>query len=124
MGQPVKLSDDLIADARAIAEASERSIASQIEFWARLGRALEPALRTDALLTLKQRGEVTPLSACLAGVDTPAGREKVERYLADQPFPHFEPAQSPGGRVVKIDADGTRTAGRFVKREFQPARRR
>ena len=47
MGQPVKLSDTLILDARVVGKAAERSIAGQIEFWARVGRAVEPLLRGD-----------------------------------------------------------------------------
>ena len=38
MSQPVKLSDALVLDARLAGEAVERSIAGQVEFWARLGR--------------------------------------------------------------------------------------
>ncbi len=37
MGQPVKLSDELVDDARAVVPFSQRSIAGQIEFWAGLG---------------------------------------------------------------------------------------
>jgi ParD-like antitoxin of type II bacterial toxin-antitoxin system len=44
MSQPVKLSDELVLDARLTAEIAERSIAGQIEFWAQLGRAIEPLL--------------------------------------------------------------------------------
>jgi hypothetical protein len=44
MSQPVKISDELIGNARRIAEIAERSIAGQIEFWAQLGRAIEPLL--------------------------------------------------------------------------------
>ena len=44
MSQPVKLSDDLVLDARLAGELLERSIAGQIEFWAQLGRAMEPLL--------------------------------------------------------------------------------
>ena len=33
MSQPVKISDELILDARLTAEFAERSIAGQIEFW-------------------------------------------------------------------------------------------
>jgi hypothetical protein len=36
MSQPVKLSDDLVLDARLVGELLERSIAGQIEFWAQL----------------------------------------------------------------------------------------
>ncbi len=45
MGQPVKLSDELVSDARNVAEISQRSIAGQIEFWASIGKSLEPLLR-------------------------------------------------------------------------------
>ena len=44
MSQPVKLSDKLVLDARVTAEIAERSIAGQIEFWAQLGRAIEPII--------------------------------------------------------------------------------
>jgi hypothetical protein len=47
MSQPVKVSDTLAQDARLMGEAADRSIAGQIEFWARLGRAIEPLLRGD-----------------------------------------------------------------------------
>jgi hypothetical protein len=124
MGQPVKLSDQLVLDARLVGETAERSIASQIEFWARLGRAVEPVLRTEAVLRLKQRGGAVRLSDALRTVGTPAGRERLERFLADRPYPHFEAAPDRPGLLVKIDADGTRTVGRFVHRKFRAVRRR
>jgi hypothetical protein len=122
MGQPVKLSDALVLDARVVGEAAERSIAGQIEFWARVGRAVEGVLRGDRALQFKQRGEVTSLSELLASVDTKAGRERVKASLATRQFPHFEAAPGRTGFVVRIDADGKRTVGRFVNREFRPAR--
>lgn len=124
MGQPVKLSEALVLDARVVGETAERSIASQIEFWARIGRAVESVLRTDSVLRLKQRGEAAPLSDCLRTVDTKAGRARVKAHLADRPFPHFEPAADRPGFIVKIDEDGKRTVGRFVNREFRPAGRK
>lgn len=124
MGQPVKLSDALVLDARVVGEAAERSIASQIEYWARVGKAVEPVLRGDQALRLKQRGEAVPLSELLKSVDSNAGHERVKAHVASRPFPHFEPAPSRPGFLVKIDADGKRTVGRFVNREFRPAGRR
>jgi hypothetical protein len=121
MGQPVKLSENLVLDARMVAEASERSIAGQIELWARLGRAVETLLRTDDVIRLKQRGDMRPLSECVRSVDTEAGRQRTAAYLATRPFPHFEPAAGRAGFLVKIDEDGTRTIGRFVNRQFRPA---
>ncbi len=41
MSQPVKLSDDLVLDARLTGEAAERSIAGQVEYWASCSQPLE-----------------------------------------------------------------------------------
>jgi hypothetical protein len=120
MGQPVKLTDSLVLDARVAGELSERSIAGQIEYWARLGRATDLLLRAETALRLKQRAQLRPLSECLASVDTDEGRERTARHLASGPFPHFEAAPGRPGLIVKIDEDGTRTIGRFVRRKFQP----
>ena len=119
MSQPVKLSDELVLDARITAELSERSIAGQIEFWAQLGRAIEPLLSGTKALALRRAGKVVPVSECLATVNTPAGRRRVAEYLATRPFPHFEAAPGKPGLLVRIEADGTRTVGRFVDREFR-----
>lgn len=119
MSQPVKLSDDLVLDARLAGELLERSIAGQIELWAQLGRAIEPLLQGTSIMALRKAGATQPLSACLASVDTPDGRRRVVDYLTSQPFPHYEPAPARPGLLVRIDADGTRTVGRFVDRRFQ-----
>jgi ParD-like antitoxin of type II bacterial toxin-antitoxin system len=124
MGQPVKLSEALVLDARLIGGVADRSIASQIEFWAGLGRAVESVLRTDSVLRLKQRGETVPLSDCLRTVDTKAGRARMKAHLAERPFPHFEQAVDRTGFLVKIDEDGKRTVGRFVNRVFRTAGRK
>jgi hypothetical protein len=123
MGQPVKLSDALILDARVAGETFERSLAGQVEFWARLGRAMERLMSTAEIIDLKQRSDRRPLSECLRSVDGEAGRARTRAVLAARPFPHFEPAPGRPGHVVKIDEDGARTVGRFVGRVFQTARR-
>jgi hypothetical protein len=122
MSQPVKLSDALVLDARLTAEIAQRSIAGQIEFWAGLGRAVEIVLRGGEVLALQKAGAIRPLSACLETVDSPEGRTRVSNYLQSRPFPHYEAALGQPGLLVRIDADGTRTLGRFVNRRFEPAR--
>jgi ParD-like antitoxin of type II bacterial toxin-antitoxin system len=122
MSQPVKVSDKLLLDARLAGEAAERSIAGQIEYWARLGRAVELHLRAAEALRLKREGEAHPLSELLATVGTPAGRRRFASYLGTRPFPHFEAAPGRRGLVVMIDRDGTRTVGRFVNRQFRPGK--
>lgn len=124
MAQPVKLSEALVLDARLTAEVNERSISSQVEYWARLGRAVEGVMHTRSVLALKRLGDVRPVSQSLAAVETADGRERLRAVLAERPFPHFEPAKAKPGLLVKIDADGKRTVGRFVNRVFTPAKRR
>jgi hypothetical protein len=81
MSQSVDLSDDLVRDARFAAEITERSIAEQIEFWAQLGRAIEPLLQGTRALALRRAGAAVPLSECLDSVDSPAGRRRVAEHL-------------------------------------------
>lgn len=120
MSQPVKLSDVLVLDARLIGKLAERSIAGQIEYWANLGRAIEPLLQGTQALALCKKANARPLSECLETVGTPAGKERVKNYLETQPYPHYEQAKGKPGFLARIDADGTRTIGRFVNRKFQP----
>jgi hypothetical protein len=122
MGQPVKLSDALVLDARMSAEITERSIAGQIEFWASLGKAIEPLLRFDDVLRLRKGGAARPLSDCLADVSTRAGRKRLEQTLNARPYPHYEPDPEDARVMIRIDASGERTRGRFVKRKFIPAK--
>jgi len=119
MSQPVKLSDDLVIEARLTSELAERSIAGQIEFWAQLGRVVETLLEGDKLLALRRAGAERPLPACLQSVDSPEGRRRVADYLGTQPFPHYEPDPDKPGMLVRIEEDGTRTVGRFIHRKFQ-----
>ena len=122
MSQPVKVSDALLLDARLMGETTQRSIAGQIEFWARLGRAIETLLRGDQMLALCKAGKAKPLSACLQSVDSAEGHKRLAEHLKSLPYPHFEPAPGSTGLLVRIEANGKRTTGRFVNRKFQPVR--
>ncbi len=122
MSQPVKLSDGLVLDARLAGATVERSIAGQVEFWARLGRAVEQLLQTPQVLALCRSAAARPLSESLASVDSPRGRQRLVKFLETQPFPHYEADPRRRGLLVKIEADGTRTLGRFVNRRFRPVK--
>lgn len=122
MSQPVKLSDSLVLDARLTSKIAERSIAGQIEYWASLGRAIEPVLSGEKALALRKSGDAVPLSELISTVDSPAGRKRVADYLAKQPYPHFEAADRPG-LLVRIEEDGTRTIGKFVGDEFRAVKK-
>ena len=120
MSQPVKLSDALVLDARMAGEAQERSIARQVEFWARLGRSVELLLDGRRVLALRRSAASQPLSEALASVDTEAGRQRVADVLAGNPYPHFKQVPGQPGLLLRTDADGTETVGRFVSRVFEP----
>lgn len=67
MGTPVRIEDDLYISARNQAKAEHRTIAGQIEFWAKIGRAAldNPDLPIDfiaeALVSLAEpKEEATP----------------------------------------------------------------
>jgi len=119
MSQPVKLSDALVLDARLAGEAQERSIAGQVEFWAKLGQSVDLLLKGQQVLALRRIGESESLAERLASVDTPAGRERVEAYLHTRPYPHYKEQGQPG-LLIRIDEDGSQTVGRFVNRVFVP----
>jgi hypothetical protein len=122
MSQPVKLSDNLVLDARLAGEVVERSIAGQVEFWARLGRSIDQLLEGQQVFALCRSAGVRPLSELLATVNAPAGRQRFATYLETLPFPHFRSHAERPGLIEKIDEDGTRTVGRFVNRKFVPVR--
>jgi len=123
MSQPVKLSNALVLDARLAGEILERSIAGQVELWARLGRVVESLLEGSQALALSRRASTVPLSARLDAVDSPEGRRRVAEVLEAAPYPHYEPAPGSEGLLVRIDADGNRVTGRFVHRHFQVSKR-
>ena len=118
MSQPVKLSETLVLDARLNGQAVRRSIAGQIEFWANVGRAIEPLLQGNVVRSLCRAGAARTLSGCLKSVDADEGHQRLSRYLDDQPYPHYEPARGNPGLLVRIEANGKRSVGRFVNRKY------
>ena len=122
VSQPVKLSDSLVLEARLAGKIVERSIAGQVEFWARLGRSVELLLDGQHVMALCRNAEALPLSEAIDSVDTAEGRRRLQAYLQSQPFPHYEPHPVRRGLLVRIDADGSRTVGRFVNRRFRAVR--
>ena len=120
MNHPVKLSEALVLDARLTGQTVRRSIAGQIEFWANVGRAVEPLLRGTVALALCRAGTARPLSDCLESVESAEGRDRLSGFLDSLPYPHYEPSPDAPCMLVRIDAKGKRTVGRFVNRQFHP----
>ena len=68
MAVAMKLSDDLVEDAKTVAAAEHRSVPKQIEYWARIGKAVldnpEMPLRLiqDTMLSIEEvrAGQLLP----------------------------------------------------------------
>jgi len=133
MGMPVKLSDDLVQLARAEAEAEDRSITSQIEHWAKLGRAAEAALGYAESRALKR--SAGDLDRAVADVSTrrrvrttlerlarSTERSAIADRLRRRTNAAYEADPKHPGMVVRVAPDGTRTSGRLVNRRFVAAR--
>jgi hypothetical protein len=99
---------------------SQRSIAGQIEFWAGLGKSIEPLLRGDRALSLQMSGTERPLSELLAEVETAKGRKRLEAVLNKRPYPHFKPVAGQPELICRMEENGSETIGRWVGREFVP----
>jgi hypothetical protein len=119
MSQPVKLSDELVMEARVAGAAMERSIAGQVEFWANVGRALERVANRTQIERLQGRATL-PLSEIVATIEGPAGRDRLNSYLNSRPFPRFSAHPELARTFVREDADGTKTVGRFKRGVFEP----
>jgi ParD-like antitoxin of type II bacterial toxin-antitoxin system len=124
MSQPVKLSDALVLDARIAGTSMERSIAGQVEFWARLGKAVEGLLRGQQMMTLGREVSIETIRERLEGADTPEGRQRVKDYLASEPYPHYFAHPAEKDLIIREDENGGRVAGRFVNREFVAVKRK
>jgi len=63
------------------------------------------------------------LSECLHSADSAKGRKRLKTYLESQPFPNYEAPPVIQGLLIRVvEEDGRRTVGRFVNRQFQPAK--
>jgi hypothetical protein len=71
MGQPVKLSDELVNEARIAGATMQRSIAGQVEFWAGLGKAMERVMSGKEVLETRAKSTAQSLSLSLQTVNGP-----------------------------------------------------
>ena len=111
MPSPVKISDTLLAQARAEAAATHRSATAQIEHWATIGRAVEALVAYRDVLALKRAGETLPLPAHVGRDDV---RAVLARVLGDDARQAFEKRR---GQVV---LDVTGSGGNDVEVVEQP----
>ena len=118
MGLPIKISEALALAARTEAEVFERSLASQVEHWAQIGRAVEQLLGHDQVAALKRQAGIREFSDAMRKVPGEAGQRRALAHLRKLGGPRYSLDPSQRGGIVRIEADGSRTRGRFVRRRF------
>jgi len=118
---PVKLSGALVEDARKSAKVFHRSLTSQIEHWASLGRAIESQMPGDTLARLLDRVGGTMKIGQVAESNQ---RQQVTAVLAEflgQPpdnawlrdvsargVPLYGTVPGAPGRIERLNPDGSR----------------
>jgi hypothetical protein len=129
----VKISSDLVASARQESAVWSRSMTQQIEYWARLGRALErsPSVSMSRVQgALQAQLEFDELNAderalvlgrLEAKVFDPHGDATLQRELRQAG--HAYTAMNDGGALVKVRPVPTRIAAKAVTRRARRRRR-
>jgi hypothetical protein len=127
MPAPVKISDRLLARAKAEAKETHRSVTAQIEHWATLGRAIEVMAGHSEVLMLKRAGERLAMptwvrrddvEAVLTELTHESDRESVKARIRAGGGPLYEADPEDPNGVIQIAPDGRRTLGHFEGRTF------
>ena len=119
---PVKLSGELVEEARHSAALFHRSLTGQIEHWAALGRALEAQLPGESLaqllqqmggtMKIRQVGEVSQrqevMKALADFLGQGAGDTGWLRDLSARGVPLYGTDPAHPDRIVRLDPDGSR----------------
>ena len=138
MASPVKVGDELIEAAREMATLANRSIARQIEHWARLGRAVEELAKTSDVMAFKARladpleGEKVAearaaLERLVQALVERTERDAARRLIFGTGKAVYEAVSGRADRVTQVWPDGRRVRGRIVDQEFvadEPAKKR
>lgn len=125
----IKISEEVAELVRRAAVASDRSMAGQVEHWARLAMEVEDRATVTEVNAIKEmRGNPD-------GIRDAELRERVDRVISEfrsatpadlrervalNRRPVYEPDPESAEGVIRIDPDGTRTRGHLAGRVFVP----
>ena len=119
---PVKLSGELVEEARSSAKLFHRSLTGQIEHWAAIGRVIESQLPGDALSRLLERmggtmkigrvaevGQRQQIAAVLAEfLSQPSADGAWLKEISARGVPLYGSEPGQGGTIVRLNPDGSR----------------
>lgn len=117
---PLRIDTDLVNQARTAGSLFERPPTAQIEFWAKIGRAMEAVMTGDSVATVKQLARVEKIDEVLAMTRTERGREKARAVIARHRGPIYSTDPASPDIMIETRANGIRRRGRFMNRRFVP----
>jgi len=121
---PIKLSGELVDEARSSSKLFNRSMTGQIEHWAAIGRAIESQLTGDALVSLLERmggtmkigraaeaGQRQEIAAVLTEFLGQTGDEGAWlREISARGVPLYGSEPGEAGTITRLNPDGSREA--------------
>ena len=121
---PIKLSGELVEEARSSSKLFNRSMTGQIEHWAAIGRAIESQLTGDALVSLLERmggtmkigrvveaGQRQEIAAVLTEFLGQTGDEGAWlRKISARGVPLYGSEPGQAGTITRLNPDGSREA--------------
>lgn len=99
---------------------ADRPATAQIEHWAKLGRVVDAVLTSDSAEKVKKLGRVESLAEIVAYSQSPAGRRRAQAAILRSGVPTYGTHPDFPGAIVQFRADGAKTPGRFINRQFVP----
>ncbi len=124
MSTPLRLSNELLTEAREAGDRFHRSITQQIEHWAQLGRSIEAALSYASAGRLKDLSRVPDLGKLLSRPSTRSGKRKALSVIRSTKAPSYSADPDQPNGVIQHQPNGRQVRGRFVTRVFIPAGKR
>ena len=119
MGMPVKLSDQLVTQARKEAGKARRSMTAQVEHWARIGRAAESSMPPSVVERLKDNRRLRsphPALSFFERISEADMRRAAEHNLGFLKHPRYESDPHERGVIVAVHENGRRVSGRWDMR--------
>ena len=123
MSTPLRLSNELLVEAREASGRFHRSITQQVEHWAQLGRALEAVLSFSSTGKLKDLSQQPGIHSLLDKVETRAGKRKVLDSIKSNKRPVYSADPDNPQGVIQHLPNGRSVRGQFVNRKFVPAKK-
>ena len=130
---PLRLDRELVRAADAVAKRHKRTVPRQIEYWAELGRAIEPLVDPTVLIALQEGlarlvvemppSEPVRPADVFADLEHARNDGDLPMRVSSSPIRYQASAAAPG-YLEQIHPDGTKTVGRFRSGRFVALKKR